>query len=137
MIVVDTNVVAYLFLTGEKTSLARQVYESDSQWIVPQLWKHEFLNVLATNIQQEMLTVEGALRAWRNSQDILVRRERPVIMPAALQLAVSSEISAYDAQFATLAQSLGCWLITEDRQLLDKLPEQTRSMSQFLEMGEQ
>ncbi len=136
MIVVDTNIITYLILTGDKTSLARQVYEADPQWVVPQLWKHEFLNVLVTHVRHDLLTVDGALQAWRVSQDILYRREQPVSMPLALQLSITHELSAYDAQFATLARSLGCWLVTEDQKLIKKIPENTRSMSKFLELGD-
>ena len=39
----------------------------------------------------------------------------------------------YDAQFLTLAQSLGCWLVTEDKQLLKNSSEYARSMQQFLD----
>ena len=48
MIVVDANVIAYRFIVGEKTGLACQVQEKDADWVVPALWRHEFLNVLAT-----------------------------------------------------------------------------------------
>ena len=44
MIVVDVNVIAYLLINGEKTVEARSVRELDSDWIVPDLWRDEFLN---------------------------------------------------------------------------------------------
>lgn len=135
MIVVDTNIIAYLVLTGDKTKLARQVLESDPHWVVPQLWKHEFLNVLTTNIRQDMLTIEDALQAWQNSQDVLYRREQAVSMTAALQLSAACQISAYDAQFVTLAQSLGVWLVTEDRQLQRKFPDTVCSLAQYAGMN--
>ena len=49
MIVVDTNVIAYVLIEGDKTALAQQVAKKDPDWKVPPLWRHEFLNVLATS----------------------------------------------------------------------------------------
>lgn len=133
MIVVDTNLVVYLFVAGEKTSLSRQVYARDPDWVVPSLWKHEFLNVLATSVRQEVLTLEQALLVWQYGQDFLHRRERRVNMASALNWAVEQRVSAYDAQFIVLARELECKLITEDRRLRAKSRGQALSMQQFLE----
>ena len=35
MIVVDTNIIAYLLLGGEKTHQAREVFQKDSAWAAP------------------------------------------------------------------------------------------------------
>ena len=35
MIVVDTNVIAYLMMEGEKTGLAQETYDRDSTWAMP------------------------------------------------------------------------------------------------------
>ncbi len=48
MIVVDVNVVAYYFIEGDKTALAREVMQADPDWRLPSLWRHEYLNVVAT-----------------------------------------------------------------------------------------
>jgi predicted nucleic acid-binding protein len=53
-------------------------------------------------------------------------------MPFVLQLATQFNISAYDAQFVTLAQAATIPLITEDRKLLTLFPEQAFSMNDFL-----
>jgi predicted nucleic acid-binding protein len=133
MIVADTNLIAYLLIAGDKTATARQVYQQDPDWFVPPLWQHEFLNVLTKYIRYEGSNVAEALTIWQNSIQFLSYRERRINLANALQLAASLQISAYDAQFLTLAQSLGCWLVTEDKQLLKKSPEYTQSMQQFLD----
>lgn len=53
MIVVDVNVVVYFFIEGERTTAARELMAHDADWRLPPLWRHEYLNVLAT------LTREG------------------------------------------------------------------------------
>ena len=52
MIVADTNLIVYLFITGDQTPLAQKVLEKDPNWIVPVLWQSEFRNVLAAYIRQ-------------------------------------------------------------------------------------
>ena len=49
MIVVDTNVICYALISGEKTDLALRVERQYPNRKVPPLWRHEFLNVLATS----------------------------------------------------------------------------------------
>ena len=51
MIVVDTNVIVYLMIEGEKTEMAQRTYRQDSAWFIPPLWRHELLNVLTTFVR--------------------------------------------------------------------------------------
>ena len=47
MIVVDSNVLASLYLPGEYTAAAEVLLEHDSDWAAPILWRSEFRNILA------------------------------------------------------------------------------------------
>lgn len=131
MIVVDTNVLAYSLIEGDKTELALRVAERDPQWVVPQLWRHEFLNVLATCTQHGLLDLAEASRLWQQADRRLRPAERPVSMAAALRLATESRISAYDAQYVTLARQLRVTCVTEDRSLLRTFPGVAVSMLGF------
>ncbi len=51
--------------------------------------------------------------------------EIEVDIPAALELAVTTQISAYDAQFITLARHLSVPLVTEDKKLRKRFPDLT------------
>ncbi len=52
MIVVDTNVICYLLMPGERTAAAERLFREEPEWIAPRLWLDELLNVLATYERQ-------------------------------------------------------------------------------------
>lgn len=65
MIVADTNLVAQLMLKLAKTETAQDIYRNDPEWVMPELWRHEFLNILASylrfdRVQDEVGTAEEA-----------------------------------------------------------------------------
>lgn len=129
MIVVDTNVVAYFFIEGEKTVAARALREADRDWRLPPLWQHAYLNVLATFTRRGGMDSASARTLWRAASALLAGNEQDVDMEAALQLSILHGISAYDAQFVALAQALDVKLVTEDQRLLQVFPERTLSLS--------
>ncbi|MHB0936135.1 MAG: type II toxin-antitoxin system VapC family toxin [Armatimonadota bacterium] len=52
----------------------------------------------------------------------------------ALEIALASRITVYDASYVALAESLGCQLVTGDSRLLNMLqgrPYQMRSLAEF------
>ncbi|MDZ7685695.1 MAG: type II toxin-antitoxin system VapC family toxin [Gammaproteobacteria bacterium] len=118
MIVVDTNVVAYFFIDGDRTEAARRLWEQEPAWALPPLWRHEFLNVLATYCRAGGMDAGDVLALWHQADAIMAPCEQAVDLAAALSLAIETGISAYDAQFVCLAHSLETRLITEDKQLL-------------------
>jgi predicted nucleic acid-binding protein len=133
MIVVDTNVIVYLMIEGEKTEMAQRTYRQDSAWFVPPLWRHEFLNVLTTFVRQGGIETDEAMNLWQRSTHIFASGEREVDMPRVLRLASQHNISAYDAQYVTLAMALSVPFVTEDQQLLKTFPDTALSMQEFCE----
>ena len=131
MIVVDTNVIAYVRIEGDKTALAQQVAQRDSDWRVPPLWRYEFLNVLVTAARAEIVDAQQAERLWHTGLGLLLRAERDVDGAISLKLAIESGISAYDAQYITLAHSLATHCVTEDKRILKAFPETAISMEAF------
>lgn len=123
MIVVDTNVIAYFFIDGDKTAAARALWDKDSQWRVPELWRHEYVNVLATYARAGGISDTVARQLWFTAEAMLAPMEHEMPMDVALSLAVDKEISAYDAQFVVLADVLNTRLVTEDRRLLEQFPD--------------
>ena len=62
MIVVDTNVLAYLWLPGIRTQAAERLLKKDPDWNAPLLWRSEFRNVLAGCLRRGDLDIETALQ---------------------------------------------------------------------------
>lgn len=131
MIVVDVNVIAYFFIDGEKTASARELLRRDPDWRLPALWRHEYLNVLATFAREGGATIVDAKTLWRRGIELFGPREQDLDMESALDLATENRISAYDAQYVVLARRLQTVCVTEDQRLLKTFPELTRTMQAF------
>jgi predicted nucleic acid-binding protein len=132
MIVVDTNLLIKLVLKQSDSSQAYAVYLRDSNWVMPELWQHEFLNVLANYLRFDNTPYDQLLQSWEKAIMLFADGAQPVNMPLALKIAGERNITAYDAQYLALAQTLGVPLITEDRKLRLAAPELTLSMQEFL-----
>jgi predicted nucleic acid-binding protein len=131
MIVVDCSILAYLLISGEKTVLARHLYRKDPEWLMPPIWQHEFLDLLARYVQSGGGSVEDAEAIWRESLHLLAGRKRMVRREQALHLACQHAISVYDAMYLVLAFDLGLLLISEDPELQRLFPDVVHSMADF------
>lgn len=52
MIVVDTNLIGYLYLESQYAPQAEQTLRKDADWVAPLLWRSEFRNVLALYLRK-------------------------------------------------------------------------------------
>lgn len=122
MIVVDSNVLAYLYLPGECTSAAEALLESDADWAAPLLWRSEFRNILAGYLRRGELTFDQACALQGEAEDLLGGAEYEVDSRRVLELVHDSGCSAYDCEFVALAMSLGTKLATMDGKVLRSFP---------------
>lgn len=122
MIVVDSNVLAYLYLPGEFTHAAERLLESDPDWHAPILWRSEFRNILAGCLRRGTLTLEQALAIQREAESLLDGAEHELDSRRVLELVRGSDCSAYDCEFIALAQAIGTHLATMDGKLLKAFP---------------
>lgn len=122
MIVVDTNVIAYLLLSGERTAQAEALLRYDAQWLAPRLWRSEFRNVLAVYLRRQILALDEILAIVAEAEALLHGREYEVPAFRVLQLVARCDCSAYDCEFVALAQGLDLPLVTSDTQILRAFP---------------
>jgi len=126
VIVVDTNVIAYLWVDGPMTASAVALARADDEWVAPPLWRSEMRNLLATLARAGRLTELQALRSAANAESQLRGAEQVVETSDVLTLAVRSGCSAYDCEFVALAVSLGVPFVTCDRKLVRAFPDVAR-----------
>lgn len=131
MIVVDTNVIAYLFIKGERTRQAENTLMTDPDWAAPYLWRSEFGNVLALYIRAEALSLSDGQLIVREAEAFMEGREYEPLSGEVLKLVANSSCSAYDCEFVALAHHFGVPLITADRKLLKEFPGATISIDAF------
>lgn len=129
MIVVDSNVLAYLYLPGEFTDAAEALLRADSEWAAPVLWRSEFRNILAGYLRRKSLTFEQAATLQAEAEDMLAGREYEVDSNSVLELVRDSACSAYDCEFIALALKLGTKVVTMDKQLLTAFPNRTVALN--------
>ena len=122
MIVVDTNVLAYLYLPGEHTAVAEALLEHDAEWAAPVLWRSEFRNILAGYMRRGALSFEQACALQREAESLMAGAEFEVDSLGVLELVRDSDCSAYDCEFVALAARLDTHLVTMDKKLLRAFP---------------
>ena len=132
MILVDTNVIAYLFVRGEETARAQAALARDPEWAAPQLWRSEFRNVLARLQRRGVVSLAQALEIMNRAVEQMAAREFAVASDDVLTLAAESGCSAYDCEFVTLARDLRVRLVTTDHQVLSAFPTTAVPLDQFI-----
>jgi predicted nucleic acid-binding protein len=131
MIVVDTNIIGYLYLTSERSPQVEQALVKDPGWAAPLLWRSELRNALALYIRKQILSLAEAQQIMEEAIGLMQDQEYEVNSLQILRLVASSTCSAYDCEFVALAQDLGVPLITVDRQILDQFPATAVSLEAF------
>lgn len=123
MIVVDTNIIAYLLIKGENTELAKKLLKLDPEWISPVLWRSEFRNVVSMYIRHKYFDVSEAQFIVNKAEELMKEGEFQVKSRDVIELAVESGCSAYDCEYVALARDADVKLITTDRELLKAFPD--------------
>ena len=124
-LVVDASVVVKLFLSealSERAGALFAAHPESGSLRAPSLLYSECANVLWKYVRRAAL---GRATAEAHMNEILAMRITPApvesLAAAALPLAIQHDITAYDATYVALAQSLTCNLITADQRLVNKL----------------
>jgi len=129
MIVVDSNILAYLYLPGDFNARAEALLEQDPDWAAPLLWRSEFRNVLAGYLRRGNLTFDAAVAIQQEAESLMQGAEFEVDSLKVLELVHTSSCSAYDCEFVALARQLNVKLVTMDATLLRAFPAQAVALS--------
>jgi predicted nucleic acid-binding protein len=128
VIVVDTNIISYLYLSGERSHQAEKLLSLDPHWCAPVLWRSEFRSVLSQYLRKNLLSFEEVLRILEQAEDLLSENEYEVPSAHIMQMVNTSRCSSYDCEFIALARYLGVRLMTADKTLLREFPETAKSL---------
>ena len=129
MIVVDTNVLAYLYLPSEHSKQAEALFAHDPAWAAPKLWRSEFRNLLAGFLRRKALTFDQACGIQAEAESLMEGSEFEVDSRSVLELVQGSDCSAYDCEFIALAAKLGTKLVTLDKKLLKAFPKRALTLA--------
>lgn len=129
MIVVDTNVLAYLLLPYDFSPRADALYKSDPNWAVPIFWRSEFRNLLAGYLRRKTLSFDEVVKVQAEAEALLAGNEHEVDSRRVLELVRDSDCTAYDCEFVAIAMRLGIKVVTMDKKLLKAFPKHTTSLS--------
>lgn len=132
MIVVDTNILAYLYFPGNKTQEVERLLLSDSEWTAPALWRSELLNILSTYMRVKGLSLARSIEIFELADELMAPRTYTVSPLKVLEVANRTTCSGYDSEFVSLAGDLQTNLLTFDGALLKKAQPIACTPSEYL-----
>ncbi len=131
MIVVDTNIISYLYISGERSEQAEQLLSADSHWNTPILWRSEFRSVLSQYLRKNILSFDEIILIIQQAEKLLTGNEFEISSAHIMRLVNKSNCSSYDCEFIALAQHLNVPLITADKKILREFPSLTKSLNSY------
>ena len=123
MIVVDTNVMVYLLTGIGPGDEAARLLGEDPEWAAPTILLSELRNVMVGLVRLGRLEAADAVGICEDAHSVLGDRVASVPSQPVLEAAVKGNMSAYDAEFVTLARQLAVPLVTADRAILEGAPD--------------
>lgn len=123
MIVVDTNIIAYLLIEGEFTEQVQKLRVEHPEWIAPRLWLDEFTNVLSVTERRKLMTPSITNATLELGCELMEGCSYDIPAQRVLGVSRRTGCSAYDSQYICLAEDLGLTLYTYDRGILSKCPD--------------
>lgn len=130
MVVIDTNILAYLLIEGDRTTDAQALFDRDPDWRSEEFVLIEFSNMLTTYQRTGALTAgvaETLLAAAAKTVSLVTLSHEK-----ALAIAMEFGVSAYDARFLAAARHHGSRLVTEDAKLRAAAPTLSLSLAEAI-----
>jgi len=123
MIVVDTNVIASMWVPNDLDEWVYKVLKKDDDWVSPLLWRSEFRNVLSIYLRKDILEFSVVLQATEEAEQLMDANEFEVNSTQVMSFVLDSSCSAYDCEFVALADDLNVPLVTFDKKILREFPD--------------
>jgi len=131
MIVVDTNIISYFYISGDRSHLAEKLLATNSYWNAPALWRSEFRSVLSQYLRKGSLQFDEILIILQQAEKLMGDSEYEISSAQIMQLVNTCNCSSYDCEFIALAQFLDVPLITEDKKVIREFPKIAMSLDMF------
>jgi predicted nucleic acid-binding protein len=131
MIAIDTNVIAYLLIEGDRTAEVQAPRPTDPDWRSEPFLLFEFSNLPATRVGTKALAVAQA-KSLLESAAQQVAAWVEVRHVEALAVALDRQVSAYDARLVACARRLSAPLVAEDSRLRAATPGSSMSIAEAL-----
>src|SRR3990167_188581 len=132
MIIVDTNILTYLYIQGEHTSSVESLIQIDCTWAAPLLWRSEFRNVLSLYLRKKIISLQQAIDIIDQAEHLMIENEYQSSSEVVLNLVNKSTCSAYDCEFVGLAKQFDVPLITQDKKILTEFPHHTSQIKHYI-----
>ena len=132
MIVVDTNIISYLYLPTKYSEFTEQLIKQEPIWAVPVLWKSEFRNVLTGYLRRDLIDFDSVIAILQEAEDLMSTHEYQLSSIQVIKLVLESDCSAYDCEFVALAKQLGTKFVTQGKKILRNFPETALSLESYL-----
>jgi predicted nucleic acid-binding protein len=132
MFLVDTNIIAPLFVRSALSDAVQKLHGRDRVWRTEPFALIELSNVLATYERAGYVTRGTASDCLGRAATFLHPHFFSVTNEAALEVALRHRTTAYDARFLAVAEQLGTRLVTEDARLRAAAPALTQSLAEAL-----
>ncbi len=132
MIVVDTNVIASMWVPNDMDEWVYKVLKKDDDWVAPLLWRSEFRNVLSIYLRKEILELSVVLQATEEAEQLMDANEFEVNSTQVMSLVSNSSCSAYDCEFVALADDLNVQLVTFDKKIVSEFTNIAISPEEFV-----
>jgi len=135
MLLVDTNIIAPLYVRSAGSQAVAKLFARDAVWRTEPLALIELSNVLIAYERARYITAATARDCLNRAAPFLQPHLFRVSHQAALDAALRFRTTAYDARFLALARQLGVRLVTEDAKLRAAAPALTQSLAEALATG--
>ncbi len=123
MIVADTNVVVQFVVGDDGGADAALLYAEEPEWAAPTILVSELRNVLLGFVRRGVLGPDHVKSMCDDADRVLGDRVEDVPHDRVIDTALECGLTAYDAEFVVLARTLGVFLATSDREILEGAPD--------------